>query len=59
LQLTELLAAKPSSLGPIKNNQNVPLAFERIQADGRTLDRKPRDVRRRALNLKGKKKSDN
>jgi hypothetical protein len=52
LQLTELRAAEPSSLRPVKDDQDRLLAFERIQADGRTLDRKTTDVGCDALNLK-------
>jgi hypothetical protein len=39
LQLTELLATEPSTLGPVKNNEYVLLAFKQgIQANGGTLD---------------------
>ena len=52
LQLAELRTAKSSSLGPIENNENRLFALVRIQIDSRTLNRKPSDVRRDALNLK-------
>jgi hypothetical protein len=38
LQLTELRAAEPSSLSPIKDDKNRFLTLERIQIDGRTLN---------------------
>ena len=59
LQLTELRAAVPSSLSPIKDHENRLLALEGIQAHGRTLNRKPSDVRSDALRLKREQQSEN
>ena len=59
LQLTELRAAEPSSLGPVKDDQNVLLALKRIQVDRRALDRKTGDIWSHALNLHRQKQSNN
>jgi hypothetical protein len=63
LQLTELRAAEPSSLGPVKNNQDRLLPLKRVQIDGFALNRKPADVRREGLklnlSLKCEKQSEN
>ena len=59
LQLAELRTAKPSSLGPIKYNENRLLTLVGIQVDSRTLHRKPCDVRRDALHLKGEQQCEN
>ena len=59
LQLTELRAAEPSSLGPVKDDQNGLFAFKRIQVDRRALDRKTGDIWSHALNLHRQKQSNN
>jgi hypothetical protein len=52
LQLTELRAAKPSSLSPVKDDKNRFLAFKGIQTNRCALNGKPTDVRGHALGLK-------
>jgi hypothetical protein len=59
LQLTELLAAEPSSLSPVEDNQDRLLSLERAQVDGRALNRKSTDVGRETLGLKRKQQSQN
>ena len=58
LQLTELRAAEPSSLRPVKHHQNALLTLEGIQINSRALNRKTHDVRGHALNLHCQKQHD-
>jgi len=57
LQLAELRAAEPSSLSPVKDDQDGLLTLKGIQVDRRALDGKAGDVRGHALNLHRQKQS--
>jgi hypothetical protein len=59
LQLAELRSTKPSSLRPVKDDQDRFLSFERIQIDALTLNREPGDVGCNALGLKCQQQSKN
>jgi len=45
LQLTELRAAEPSTLGPVKDDQDRLLALELTQIHGASLNRESADIR--------------